>query len=375
MEKNMDYQICNRCVMDTSDQEIQFDHLGNCNHCDDFYTNTSKLLYHGEVSDNILHKIVEKIKESGKKREYDCLVGVSGGADSSYVAYTVKKLGLRPLAVHMDNGWNSEESVKNIKKICDKLEIDYQSYVLNWKEFKDIQLSVLKSSVPEVEIPTDIAIAAVLHKIAAENNIKYIISGGNIATEGILPESWFYNPKDAKLLKAIHKRFGAIEMKLFPTFDYKKEIYYKFIKGIKILYLLNYVPYSKENAIKTLQDHLDWGSYGGKHHESKYTSFVQSYIQPVKFNIDYRRATFSTQICTGDITREYALNELKNKPFEPEKAKIEKEYICKKLDITIREFDDIMNLPVKSYRDYPNDQKKLDYIYRIYRKYFKRKTL
>ena len=361
--------------MDTSDQEIQFDHLGNCNHCDDFYTNTSKLLYHGEVSDNILHKIVEKIKESGKKREYDCLVGVSGGADSSYVAYTVKKLGLRPLAVHMDNGWNSEESVKNIKKICDKLEIDYQSYVLNWKEFKDIQLSVLKSSVPEVEIPTDIAIAAVLHKIAAENNIKYIISGGNIATEGILPESWFYNPKDAKLLKAIHKRFGAIEMKLFPTFDYKKEIYYKFIKGIKILYLLNYVPYSKENAIKTLQDHLDWGSYGGKHHESKYTSFVQSYIQPVKFNIDYRRATFSTQICTGDITREYALNELKNKPFEPEKAKIEKEYICKKLDITIREFDDIMNLPVKSYRDYPNDQKKLDYIYRIYRKYFKRKTL
>jgi N-acetyl sugar amidotransferase len=361
--------------MDTSDPEVQFDHLGNCNHCNDFFANTSKLLYQGKVSDNILHKIVEKIKETGKKSEYDCLVGVSGGADSSYVAYSVKKLGLRPLAVHMDNGWNSEESVKNIQKICNKLGIDYQSYVLNWREFKDIQLSVLKSSIPEVEIPTDVAIAAVLHKIAAKNNIKYIISGGNIATEGILPESWFYNPKDTKLLKAIHKNFGTVKMKSFPTFDYKKEIYYKFVKGIKTFYLLNYLPYSKEDSIKTLQDHLDWEFYGGKHHESKYTSFVQSYIQPVKFNIDYRRATFSTQICTGEITRKYALNELKKKSFDPGKVKLEKEYICKKLDITTSQFDDIMDLPVRSYKDYPNDQEKLNYIYGVYRKHFKRKIL
>ena len=255
------------------------------------------------------------------------------------------------------------------------MDIDYQSYILNWHEFKDIQLSILKSSIPEVEIPTDVAIAAILHKVAAENGIKYIIGGGNLATEGILPDSWFYNPKDATLLKAIQRKYGTVPMKDFPLFDYKKEIYYKFVKGIKMVYLLNYLPFSKEDAISILKDKLDWKEYGRKHYESKYTSFVQSYIQPVKFNIDYRRATLSSEICSGETTRERALNELKNKPFKPEKTKTEKEYICKKLDITTREFDDIMNLPVKSYRDYPNDQKKLDYIYRIYRKYFKRKIL
>ncbi len=368
----MKYKICNRCVMDTSDSEIQFDHLGNCNHCNDFLYNSSKLLYKGDESSRILNNITSKIKEVGKKNEYDCLIGVSGGVDSSYVAYLVKELGLKPLAVHMDNGWNSTEAVENIKNICKKLEIDYQSYVLNWHEFRDIQLSVLRSSIPEVEIPTDVAIAAVLHKVAAENNIKYIIGGGNIATEGILPDSWFYNPKDSKLLKAIHRKYGTVPMKYFPLFDYQKEIYYKFVKGIKMIYLLNYLPFSKEDAIPILENKLDWKAYGGKHHESRYTSFVQSYIQTVKFNIDYRRATFSTQICTKEMTRGEALKRLEVSPFDHNKVEIDKEYICKKLDISIEDFDDIMSLPIKSYKNYPNDHKKLDFIYRTYRKYFKR---
>ena len=368
------YQICKRCVMDTSDPGIFFDEKGNCNHCVDFLSKYKEGVYQGEESDKKLEIIVNKIKKTKGKKKYDCLVGLSGGIDSSYVAYKVVQLGLTPLAVHMDNGWNSEESVNNIKNVCNKLNIDYQSYVLNWEEFKDIQLSILKSSIVEVEIPTDVAIAGVLHKVASENNIKFIIGGGNLATEGILPELWFYDPKDLKLLKTIQKRFGNKSLKSFPTFDYKREIFYKFIRKIRIIYLLNYLPYSKKDAIKTLEDEVAWKNYGGKHHESVYTRFVQSYIQPVKFNVDYRRATFSTQICTGEITREYAIEELAKRPYDLEKIEAEKEYVSKKLGITLKEFEEIMLKEPKSYKDYPNNEKKLKFIYRLYKRYFSEHT-
>ena len=355
--------------MDTSDSEIKFDNEGNCNHCNKFLHDSKNITYQGEESDKRLEVILEKIKEKGKGKEYDCLIGVSGGVDSSFVAYKTKELGLRPLAVHMDNGWNSEESVNNIKNVCNQLDIDYQSYVLDWEEFKDIQLSILKSSIVEVEIPTDLAMTSVLHKVASENNIKYIVMGGNYATEGILPESWFYNPKDLKLLKGIQKKFGTRKMKSFPTFDYKLEMYYKFIKGIRIIYILNYLPFSKEEAIETLKKKVGWKVIGGKHHESYYTRFVQSYLQPVKFNLDYRRATLSSQICSGEVTRQYALEQLKKTSYEIEDIDFEKEYVSKKLGITTEEFEKIINAPPKSYKDYPNDEKKLSFIYNIYRKY------
>ena len=364
------YQMCKRCVMDTSDPEITFDEKGNCNHCDDFFKEYKDKIYHGEESDRQLEIIVNKIKQAKGKNKYDCLVGMSGGVDSSYVAYKAVQLGLNPLAVHVDTGWDSEESVNNIKNVCNKLNIDYQSYVLNWEEFKDIQLSILKSSIVEVEIPTDVAIIGATHKIASENNIKFNISGGNLATEGILPYLWFYDPKDLKLLKSIQKRFGKNNLKSFPDFSYKKEIYYKLIRRIRLIYLLNYLPYSKEDAIRTLENEVNWKNYGGKHHESVYTRFVQSYFQPVKFNLDYRRATFSTQICTGEITREYALEELKNKPYDPEKIEAEKDYIAKKLGITLKEFEEILSSPPKSYKDYPNNEKKLKFLYGVYKRYF-----
>ena len=356
--------------MDTSDPEITFDEKGNCNHCDDFFKEYKDKIYHGEESDRQLEIIVNKIKQAKGKNKYDCLVGMSGGVDSSYVAYKAVQLGLNPLAVHVDTGWDSEESVNNIKNVCNKLNIDYQSYVLNWEEFKDIQLSILKSSIVEVEIPTDVAVIGATHKIASENNIKFNISGGNLATEGILPDLWFYDPKDLRLLKSIQKRFGKNNLKTFPDFGYRKEIYYKLIRRIKLIYLLNYLPYSKEDAIKTLENEVNWKNYGGKHHESVYTRFVQSYFQPVKFNLDYRRATFSTQICTGEITREYALEELKNKPYDPEKIEAEKDYIAKKLGITLKEFEEILNSPPKSYKDYPNNEKKLKFLYGVYKRYF-----
>ena len=364
------YKQCTRCVMDTTDPEIHFDINGRCNHCNEFFENTSMRTYQGTSSDQKLDLLVKEIKKSGRNKEYDCVLGLSGGIDSCYAAYILKNLGLRTLAVHLDNGWDSEISVKNVKYIVSKLGFGYESYVLDWEEFRDLQLAFLKASVPEAETPTDIAIPAILHEIAAKNNIKHIISGGNFATEGILPKSWHYDAKDVKYLKSIHKQFGKKKLKTFPTFGFQKEMYYKFIKGIKTIYLLNYVPYGKQEAMKVLEMELAWKYYGGKHYESKYTGFLQSYILPEKFNLDYRRATLSTQICAGEITREDALKELLNDPYDPVKAEEEKQYVCKKLDISLEEFNKIMNLAPKTYNDYPNSQKMLEFIYGVYRKLY-----
>lgn len=357
--------------MDTSDPEIVFDQSGQCNHCRAYAEKVTKLVYQGETSDRELEQIAERVRKAGKNSEYDCVIGVSGGIDSSYVGYVAKNLGLRPLAVHMDNGWNSEEAVKNIKRICNKLGIDYMSYVLNWEEFKDIQLAFLRASIVEMEIPTDVAIPAALHKVAAENNIKFILSGGNLANEGILPKTWFYYPKDSKLLKAIHKKFGTRKVKWYPTFDYPDEMYYKFVKGIRILYPLNYVQYSKPAAVELLKSKLDWVDYGGVHHESMFTKIVLSYIQPVKFGVDYRKCTLSAQICAGTTTREEALEIIEKLPYDPETIQADKDYVAKKFGISPEEFEEILNAPLKSYRDYPNNEKMLKFIYDSYRKIFR----
>lgn len=364
------YQQCNRCVMDTSDVEITFDENGCCNHCTHFLEVKAKQMYQGVDSDYQLAKIVERIKTSGKNQKYNCIIGISGGIDSCYVAYKAKSLGLKPLAVHLDNGWNSELAVSNIEKILNKLEIDLYTHVLDWEEFKDLQLSFLKASVPEIETPTDIAILAVLHQVAAKHNIKYILSGGNFATEGILPKSWHYDAKDEKYLNAIQKQFGSKRLKTFPTFGFFKEAYYKFVKGIKIIYFLNYVPYSKKEAIDLLEKELNWTNYGGKHHESRYTRIVQSYILPEKFNIDYRKSTSSSLICCGEITREEVIKELESKPYNEKQVAEDKEYLCKKLGITVEDFDVLMKSAPKTHADYPNNKKALEFIYGVYRKFF-----
>lgn len=369
------YQICNRCVMDTTDLEIRFDADGNCNHCVELLNVRDKYKYQGERSDEKLERIVDDIKRLGKNSDYDCIVGLSGGIDSSYLCYIAKERGLRVLAVQMDNGWSSEEAVLNIKNITGKLKIDYESYVLDWEEFKDVQLAFLKASVPEAETPTDIAIPAALHHFAAEYNIKYILSGGNFATEGILPKSWHYNAKDIKYFDYIQKNFGAKRLKKFPTFDYKKEMYYKLVKRMKIAYPLNYVPFAKDDAIDLLKEKFDWRYYGGKHYENLYTRFIQSFYLYEKFEIDYRRATLSCEICTGRTDRAAALEELKSKPFDPHKIEEQKQYVAKKLGISNDELDRIINLPAKWYWDYPNDDKKLSVIYDTYRKLFNKKKL
>lgn len=370
MWKQREYQQCNYCVMDTTDPEITFDENGQCHHCRSYLEKVKHLIYQGESSDRQLHALAEKIKNTGKNNRYDCLIGVSGGVDSSYTCYLAKKLGLRPLAVHLDNGWNSEEAVKNIKTICNTLNIDYMSHVLNWEEFKDIQLSFLKASIVEMEIPTDVAIPYALHKVAAEYKIGYIISGGNMSGEGILPRTWFYYPKDSKLMKSIHKQFGTKEVREYPTFDYMDEIYYKFIKGIRIVYPLNHVPYSKPDAMMLLQEELGWVKYGGVHHESMFTRIVLSYLQPMKFQVDYRKCTLSAQICNGIVSREKALEIIKGPAYDPNTIEQDKAYVAKKFGLSAQEFEEILSRPPKSYRDYPNNEKLLNFIYKAYRRLF-----
>jgi N-acetyl sugar amidotransferase len=367
-------RVCTRCVMSTTDPDITFDAEGRCNHCTDYLDRLAHLTYQPGKSERELEPIVERIKDAGGGKEYDCVVGVSGGVDSCYTAYVAKSLGLRPLAVHLDNGWNSDTAVKNIKNVASRLGIDYQSFVLDWEEFRDLQLAFLKASVPEIETPTDIAIPAALHKVAAEHDVRFIIAGGNYATEGILPKAWHYDAKDVRYLKAIHRRFGSGKLGSFPTFGFVKESYYKFAKGIRIVYLLNLVPYSKTEAMQKLQDDLGWEYYGGKHYESKITGFVQSYILPVKFQIDYRRATLSSQICAGETTRDEALEILKAPPFDAARVQEEKAYVAKKFGITMEEMDAILAEPPKSHRDYPNNQKFLEPLYATYRRFFSRPT-
>ncbi len=281
-------------------------------------------------------------------------------------------MGLRVLLVHLDNGWDSDISVQNIKAVVKKVGFDYESYVLNWEEFRDLQIAFLKASVIEAETPTDIAILGSLHQVAARYGVKYVISGGNLATEGILPALWHYDAKDTKFFNAVHKKFGSKKIKNFPNFGFWKEVYYKFIKGIRIIYILNYIPFTKKDAVSVLETELNWKQYGGKHHESKFTAFIQSYLLPLKFNLDYRRATLSTQICTGEISRETALEELKSSTYNPDNFKYDIEYISKKLDLSVKEFETILNDKPKSYRDYPNNEMILKRLYSLYRMTFKR---
>jgi len=361
--------------MDTTDPEIIFDALGNCNHCIEFLGKRAGFAYQGMASETALTVICEKIKRDGIGKEFDCVIGVSGGVDSSYLAYVAVREGLRPLAVHMDNGWDSEQSVLNIKSVIKGLGIGYESYVLDWEEFKDLQLAFLKASVPEAETPTDVAIPAALHHFAAKYGVKYIISGGNIATEGILPKSWHYDAKDFKYFSNIQKRFGTRRLKRAATFGYKKEAYYKIVKGIRMIYPLNYVPFDKAAAMECLAAEFDWKDYGGKHHESKYTKFIHSYYLVEKFRIDYRRAGLSTRICLNNLDRDEAIEQLNTKPYDQSAIEEDKIYICKKLNISSSELESIMRLPPKWYWDYPNDRRKLGLIYNLYRKIFRKEKL
>ena len=360
------YQQCVRCVMDTSDPEIRFHADGTCNHCSDHLVRMAELAAHGRAGPQHLDAAIARIKRLGKGRKYDAVLGISGGVDSSYLALFLKARGVRTLLVHMDNGWDSAGAVRNIRAVATKTGFDYASYVLDWAEFRAIQLAFLKASVVEAETPTDVAIAGALHRIARQHGVRTIVSASNEASEGILPKLWHYDAKDTRYLRGIDKRFGSGTIRHLPTFGFATQLWYKVVARIGSAYLLNYLDYDRATALAHLKAELNWQDYGGKHHESLFTKFVQSYLLPVKFRLDYRKATFSSLICAGRMTRAAALEQLAEPPFDLADVAEQKTYIARKLGITADELDVIVDRPGQYYSDYPNNEKWLSRAYRGY---------
>ncbi len=354
---------CKQCVMDSvGNPEFVLDENGVCNYCHEYRQKEKIRIKASGPSNKTLNDIVSKIKNSGRNKSYDCIIGVSGGVDSTYTAYKVKEFGLRPLAVHFDNGWNSELAVHNIQKTLEKLGIDLVTYVVDWEEFKDIQLSFLKASTPDGEIPSDHAIMATLYKMASKYGIKYIISGNNFKTEGIMPRLWAYGHIDWKYIRSVQKIFGLKRIRSFPHINITKFVWFTFLKRIKLLSILNYLNYDRAEAIETLQNSLGWQYYGGKHYESTYTKYYQGIVLPNKFNIDKRKIHLSAMILSGSISREDAQKELCNPVYPYKDINVDTEYVAKKFDMTAVEFDELMKKPTRTFFDYPNSHKTIDFL-------------
>jgi N-acetyl sugar amidotransferase len=337
--------------MDTSDPKIRFDENGICNYCRSY--EESKEMYTPKVEEKYKHlqDMVAFCKKKGKGKKYDCIIGISGGVDSTYVAYKVKELGLRPLAVHLDNGWDAELAVSNIHTVLKKLDIELYTYVLDWEEFRSLQVAFLKASTPDSEIPTDHAITTVLKSFAIDEDVP-LIWGVNFSSESILPRAWSQGHMDWGYIKNVNKVFGKKKLKHFPHYSVYKRIYWKRIKGIRIFSLLDYIDYDKEKAKKYLIEKLGWRDYGGKHHESIYTKFFQAYILPTKFGFVKKRAHLSSLILAGQMTREAALKELEKPLYNEDELREHLIYVPKKLGLTIEEFEEIMNTPPRKYEDF-----------------------
>jgi N-acetyl sugar amidotransferase len=340
--------------MDTTDPDIMFDEQGVCQHCHRYDVELPKRVFHGEEGKNRLQKLVDTITSTGRNKEYDCIIGVSGGVDSTYVAYLTKQLGLRPLAVHFDNGWNSELAVSNIEKTLDKLGIDLDTYVMDWPSFKNLQMSFLKASTPDGEIPTDHAINALLFQEASKRGIKYIISGMNFATESMSVPAWSYGHSDWKYIRSVHKQFGTSDLKKYPHFTFLDLFRWNVLQRIQVVSVLNYVDYNKEQAMRMLQEELGWIYYGGKHYESVYTRFYQGYVLPKKFNIDKRKGHLSDLIRSGQISRDEALQKMDEPGYDDTLLRQDKIFVIKKFGITEAEFEALLTAPPNTFRDYPN---------------------
>lgn len=342
-------KVCSRCLMDTTVQDIWFDEQGVCRYCK-IHDEMEKLHPIDSVlSNKNLDKLVLQIKKTGAGRKYDCIVGVSGGRDSTYTLFTVVKLGLRPLAVHFDNGWNSDISVKNIKKACVRLDVDLYTVVADWEEFKDLQVSFLKSSTPDADIPTDYAIYSVLYDVANKEGIKYIFNGHSFRTEGTSPLSWTY--MDPLYVRSVHKKFGKVKkIKSFPLMSIFKLQYYIWLCGIREVRLLEYMNYDRDHVDEILASELDWQYYGGHHHENVYTKFFQSYYLPKKFNIDKRKTELSALVRSGQMSRETALNIINTSPYLYNDEVVK--YTLSKLEISQEEWQEILESPIKSHGDY-----------------------
>jgi N-acetyl sugar amidotransferase len=348
-----EYQVCSNCVMDTSDSKIQFDSRGYCDHCNNFYNNILPNWHPDESSAKELEEIVEQIKTEGKNKKYDCIIGLSGGVDSSYLVYFAKeKLGLRPLAFSVDTGWNTDVANENIKRLVNGLNLDIHTVVVDWDEMKDLQLAFFKSQVPSQDIQ-DHAIFASLYNFAAKIGFKYVLTGANHSTECIREPIEWAHVNDLTQIKDIHSKYGTKPLRKFPMCGiFKYRLYYRYIKGMKIVQPLNLIPYIKEDAINELQERFGWERYKNKHFENVFTRFFEGYWLPKKFGYDKRRAHFSSLIVTGQLTREEALEILKHPSYPVEEAMQDMEFVANKLGVTKAEFEELMKGENKTYRDY-----------------------
>jgi N-acetyl sugar amidotransferase len=356
--------------MDTTDPNITFDERGWCDYCRNFYKNIRPSWHPNEEGEKMLGPLIDKIKKNGKGRDHDCLIGISGGVDSSYVTYLAKeKFGLRPLIFHVDAGWNSQEAVNNIERLIDGLKLDLHTEVVDWQEMKDLQLAFFKAQVPHQDTPQDHVFFAALYNFAAKHGFKYIITGANHSTECVRePLEWHYHASDLRQLKDIHRRFGKRPLKTFPTADiFKYKLYYRFIKGVRVIKLLNYVPYIKEKAMQELIDRFGWQKYAHKHYESRFTRFFEGYWLPKKFGYDKRRAHFSSVILTNQMTRKEALKRIAQPAYDEQTMSQDFEYVAKKMDLTVAELKEIMEGENKTYRDYKSRMSMIGFATRILR--------
>ena len=355
-EEHREFQRCTRCVMDTTDSKISFDENGVCDHCRNFDKNIKPYWHANEDRLEDLLRIAAEIKEAGKNSDYDCILGLSGGADSSYLAYVAKEImGLRPLAFVVDTGWNLNVAVENIEKIVKGLKLDMYTEVINWKEMADFQLAMFKSQISSQDAPQDHAIFAALYNYAAKHNIKYVLTGSNTSTEFIRPPvEWLYM-NDLTLYKDIHKKFGNIPLKTYPTCSMLKyRIIYHYIYGMKRIYPLDYVVYDKAKAEEFLHEKYGWTKYANKHYENVFTRFFEGYYLPHKFGFDTRKNVLSNQILAGTMSREKALEILASNPYDEDQMQRDKKYIAKKLSISVEEFDEIIEGENKTPADYKN---------------------
>lgn len=351
------YQICSNCVMDTSDSKISFDENGVCDHCNDFYANIKPKWHTGPEGRRELERMVAEMKAKSRGKDFDCILGMSGGVDSSYLLHmAVREFGLRPLVFHVDGGWNSELAVNNIEVMIDKLGLDLYTEVINWEEMRDFQLAFFKSGVAHIDLPQDHAFIATLYNFADKYKIKHILNGGNISTECVRnPMDWMYYGTDMWQINDIRRRFCTNPMKTYPFSPiWRHKLYLRYIRGVKVIKPLNYMPYIKADAVRLLSETYGWKEYPQKHFESRFTKFFESYWLPEKFGYDTRRVQYSSLILTGQMAREEALEKLKKPAYNPETIADEFTYIANKLRITEDELRAYFNAPNKSYKDYRN---------------------
>jgi len=372
MDKN--YRMCSRCVMDTTAKDITFDDNGVCNYCVEFLKRSSKIIFKDSgAKKKEFDALVKKVKKDGEGKPYDCIVGVSGGVDSSWVLVKAVESGLKPLAVHMDNGWNSELAQNNISNLVQKLGVDLYTHVINWEEYKKLMQAFFDADVIDVEMLYDNAMLAVNYRMAAKYGIKHILSGANRATEGLrMPADWNWLKFDKKNIKSIAKKFQGVSLKTFPAVGTKGLVAYKLFYGIKWQSLLNYIDYDKFLAMEALQKDFGYKPYPYKHYESVFTRFYQGYLLPKKFGVDKRKVHLSTLIISGQMSREEALEGLKGSIAYPSEKALEEDilYFLKKMGWSRDQLEDYLSRPGKSHLDYPSEKPLFDFFCKLYRAFF-----